>query len=125
MAFLPVFDLGAQVFVNIRTVFVDEGAEVVVGPSFFDDILPKGLEVLEGPFERGQKRDGVHEGAEIEPVNPLGTQEHNSRDRSFVLSDLVFLVGSRSRPGRDSGAVFTSLHGSAQAVEGVLEIVEV
>ena len=71
VTFLPELGLGAQVFVSVRTIFVDEGAEVVVSSGLFDDVLPERLKILEGSFERGQGRDSVHERAEVEPVNPF------------------------------------------------------
>ena len=74
MAFFPELGLGVQIPVSVWAVFVDKGVEGFVGPGLFDDILPEGLEVLKGSFERGKGRDSVHKRAKIEPVNAFGSE---------------------------------------------------
>ena len=94
MALLPEFGLGEQISVGVRTIFVNERSEVLIGPSFFDYVLPKGLKVLERSFEGCKGGDRVHEGSESKPVDAFGPEQQDGGDRSLMFGNLVVLLRS-------------------------------
>ena len=107
---LPELGLGTQVPVSVGAVFVDKRPESFIGPGFLNYILPKGFEVLEGPFEGGEGGDHVHKRTKSEPVDAFRPEQQNSGDRGFMFSDFVLLIRSRGRPGRNGGAILAGLY---------------
>ena len=110
---------------GVQAVFINKGSKGFIGPCFLNYVLPKGLEVLKGPFEGGEGRDRVHEGTESEPVDAFRSKQQDGGYHGFVLSDFVLLIRSRGRLGHDGSAVLAGLHGGAQAIKGVFKIIKV
>ena len=54
---------------SVRAVFINKRSKGFVGLGFLNHVLPKGFEVLEGPFEGGKGGDRVHKRTESEPVD--------------------------------------------------------